>query len=579
VGTIVSRSLFASIVGVLVIAAAPQRLHIFTDAVSGSVRPGGQVHRPPAPADTQTYTHYVRPDGSPTSFCTQREPCSLTRAVSLVGSSNMRPGSSVLVQHGADGIYSQAALIFEGSGAADNPIRFVAEDGVRLTGTRFRAPASGWTRVADRQYTYRLPWDAEATFAVGNVAQRPPVSTWRPIVVDDRLPPFTQSLGRPFTLDFPIRYDARSAIDEVEAQHCTFWNDRRTEALYVHMCHDGPPAEADNVYLGSSGWGSITINGDYLLLENLAIEQVTGTALKVNPSAHGTILRKITARAAQVWLEGVNTLAEDLDVSHVIAQGTRSNQCYDANPDFGQGECWNASGDGRALLIGRQGRDASSGQVVRRARVHRSWNGARMDGRHTLEDSTFWGFPNHTFEASGSGGVIRNSVFLNGQDSLYLSAEPFDDLTVENNVFFNGTLFWVNRDKKGGKPPSPWRFRYNILKSVVYDDKTYSSATADCNLWIPSTTSTTAMMRVSGTDGASDASYWTLDEVRSRTPLERNSVALPASKWTDGTLFRNFSGQAARDFDFSPVNPDSLVLCGQTVGPDFARRAIPRHND
>ena len=77
-------------------------------------------------------------------------------------------------------------------------------------------------------------------------------------------------------MDFPIRYTARSTVAEVEAQHCTFWNDRTNDLVYVHMCHDGPPADADNLYLGSSGWGSIVINGDYLWLENLAIEQATG---------------------------------------------------------------------------------------------------------------------------------------------------------------------------------------------------------------------------------------------------------------------------------------------------------------
>ena len=240
------------------------------------------------------------------------------------------------------------------------------------------------------------------------------------------------------------------------------------------------------MYLGSAGWGSVIINGDYLTLENIAIEQVTGTALKVNPSSQGTILRNVAARAAQVWLEGVNTLAEDLDISHQITQGTHPTQCYDANPDFGRGECWNASGDGRALLIGRQGRDASTGQVVRRARVSRSWNGARIDGRQTLEASTFWGFPNHTLEASGTGVTIRDNVFLNGQDSTYLEGEVLDELTVEHNVFVNAALFWVSRDRAGGKPPTAWRFRYNILAALVYDDKTYPAVTADCNLWISS---------------------------------------------------------------------------------------------
>lgn len=523
-----------------------------------------------------TYSHYVRPDGSDSSFCSSSEPCSLTRAVSLIGTSNMRPGSIVLLQYGGDGVYSQNTLTFGGSGTATEPIRFIGEENVRLTGTRTRAPAAVWAKAPGREYTWRMAWDESNNFAVGNVAQRPPVSTWKPIKVDDRLPPFTVSLGRPFTLDFPIRFTLRASVAEVEAQHCTYWPDRANGFVYVHMCHDGPPADADNVYLGPSGWGSVVINGDYLTLEHIAIEQVTGTALKVNPSAMGTILRNVTARAAQVWLEGVNTLAEDLDISHVITQGKHPTQCYDANPDFGKGECWNASGDGRALLIGRQGRDSSTGQIVRRARIHRSWNGARMDGRHTLEGSTFWGFPNHTLEASGTGGNIRHNVFVNGQDSLYLEGEPFEDLTVEHNVFVNGALFWVSRDREGGTTPNGWRFRYNILSTLVYDDKTYPSVTSDCNLWLAS--SSTAMLKITGTGGASDLVYTTLDAIRSKTPLERNSMMMAGSKWTDGTLFSRFSGQSTFDFDFTPVNPDSIVLCGEVVGPDATRRAVPRPN-
>ena len=59
----------------------------------------------------------------------------------------MPPGSTVLVQRGADGIYSQAALTFAGSGAAGNPIKFIGENGVRITATRVKPDAAGWTLV------------------------------------------------------------------------------------------------------------------------------------------------------------------------------------------------------------------------------------------------------------------------------------------------------------------------------------------------------------------------------------------------------------------------------------------------
>ena len=520
-------------------------------------------------AQSARYTHFVRPDGSATSFCTASEPCSLTRAVSLIGSASMRPGSVVLLQHGIDGVYSQATLTLDGSGTADDPIRFIGENLVRLTGTRTKPPANEWARVPDRHFTYRMPWDA---FTVGTVAQRPPVSTWRPIRVDDRLPPFTQSLGRPFSLDFPIRYTGRSSVDQVEAQHCTFWHDTRSAVVYVHMCHDGKPEGPDQLYLSPSGWGAVVINGDNLTLENVAIEHVNGTGLKVNPSADGTVLRRITARAAQVWLEGVNTLAEDLDISHVITQGTHPTQCYDANPDFGAGECWNAGGDGRALLVGRERRTTSFGQVVRRAKVHRSWNGARVDGRQTLQHSTIWGFPNHALEASGTGGVFRHNVILNAQDSIFLGTNPFDDLTVEHNIFVNSAYFTVSNHGNGGTTPTiGWRFRYNILAGIVFDEKTFSTVDSDCNLYIPHSGVSSAM-KVIATDGGRAVDYDTLDEIRSKTPLDRRSMMLPPAAWTDRALFRHYVGQASSDFDFSPASAQPFELCGRRIGPETTLR-------
>ncbi len=97
----------------------------------------------PAAVKAITYTHFVSPNGSATSLCTLQQPCSLTRAVTLAGSASMPPGSNVLVQFGADGIYSQPPLTFDGSGAAGNPIKFIGENGVRITGSRVKPACVG----------------------------------------------------------------------------------------------------------------------------------------------------------------------------------------------------------------------------------------------------------------------------------------------------------------------------------------------------------------------------------------------------------------------------------------------------
>jgi hypothetical protein len=514
------------------------------------------------------YSHFVTPNGSATSQCTQQEPCNLMRAAALAGSQSMPPGSTVLLQRGADGIYSQGSLNFAGSGAAGNPIKFIGENGVRITGTRVKPAPSAWTLVPGRQYTYQLDWDEAAQFTP-LPAQRPPVANWRPILVEDRRPPFTTPSNRRFDLWFPPLYSSRSSIDDVEAQAGTAWHDAANNKLYVHLFDDtAPPRDATNLYLTSPGWGTVTINGDYIWLENLTIEHATPEGLRVNLSANGTVLKGITALASIVNLRGTNTLAEDLNVSHVIRQRTDPTECYDANPSFGVGECWNANGIGQALAIGVEGNAGSSGQIVRRAFVHRSWNGAGIHGANTLEHSRFWGFPNHTLGGSGTGSVIRHNVFLNGQDSIYYERNAFDDLTVEYNVLFNSALFWVSNNGTGGVPPKSWRFRYNVVPAITYDDKTLPSVAADCNVYIPSSAANTFLVKVTGTDGRRGTEYATLADVRANTTLDDNSVALPMAKWTDGTLFRRFVNQTLEDFDFGPVaNAASLAPCGGRSGP------------
>ena len=55
----------------------------------------------------------------------------------------------------------------------------------------------------------------------------------------------------------------------------------------------------------------------------------------------------------------------------------------------------------------------------------------------------------------------------------------------------NGALFWVSDNGVGGIRPTRWRFRYNIIPAITYDDKTYPAATADCNVFIPASAENT----------------------------------------------------------------------------------------
>ena len=82
-----------------------------------------------------------------------------------------------------------------------------------------------------------------------------------------------------------------------------------------------------------------------------------------------------------------------------------------------------------------------------------------------------------------------------------------------------------------------------------------------------------------GSDEGSGRLYPSLDQIARKTRLDRRSIALPSSKWRDGTLFRKYAGQSSTDYNFSPVRPELLEMCGQTVSPNLsADRAIPSHD-
>ena len=135
-------------------------------------------------------------------------------------------------------------------------------------------------------------------------------------------------------------------------------------------------------------------------------------------------------------------------------------------------------------------------------------------------------------------------------------------------MLLHGALFWVSNNGAGGVPPKSWRFRYNVVPAITYDDKTYPSVAADCNVFIPSSAASTFLMKVTGTDGRRGFEYNTLADIQANTPLEGHSVALPAAKWTDGTLFRRFVNQTSDDFDFGAVgNATGLAPCGGRSGP------------
>ena len=531
-------------------------------------------------AEVPTYSHFVRPDGSPTSSCSQAQPCTLARAFALAATPGMPCGSIV---HVAAGYYVQAVLVYGPSQtcSADHYVKFIGDAGAVVTGLEVEPSAAGFRLTSGRTYTYEIAWNEadSGKFTVGVVAQREP-STWTSITVEDRFPPFDTESEMQFELDVPVAFTERSSIDEVELHRCTFWNDTSANKVYVHMCHNAIPVTNDDLYFGRARWGDIIVQGDGLWWENIDVRYVSltlGAGLLVEPTAARTVVKLTEFRSAAVEMGGNGTLAEDIEIGYAIVQGPAADGCYDQDSNTSgrtARSCWNANGQSGALLLGIIGSSASSGQVVRRAYIHRSWNGAHVAGANTLEDSILWGFPNHNLTAGGTGGVIRSNVAANSQESIHLNFSPFDRLTIENNLFLHGALFWTSYNQDGGTPTTAWTFRNNIAAGLVIEDLTYPGLTSNCNLWIKDYRGPyTGFVSMDNPNYAGGAvfSHTSLADFRAAHPaLDRNSRELPASKWTDGTQFANFVSQRNPTFSFNPAGPSAEALnmpaCGR-VGP------------
>ena len=78
---------------------------------------------------------------------------------------------------------------------------------------------------------------------------------------------------------------------------------------------------------------------------------------------------------------------------------------------------------------------------------------------------------------------------------------------MEHNLFVNMSYFTVSNAGRGGTTPSiGWRFRYNILAVIVFDEKAYATVEADCNLYLPNA-ATSVLMKIVGSDGEQAVSY------------------------------------------------------------------------
>lgn len=542
-------------------------------------------------------THWVAANGNASSNCTEGDPCTWARSFALAGTATLPAGSWV---HMACGIYSQAQINPTVNASPGFPIKWVgattAADCVRSTGTRTALPAAGWSLSTDCSgtctYTYEHAFDEATLYTVANVAQRPNmtdangrlnVSTWVPIEVDDRASPlFATPSFRVFHLVQPVRYTQRFTVADVEAQHCTFFHSTAANKLYIHHCSERAPSDADNFYAGSTGWGTIDLEADDYWFENINWEQTTGQGLLTQNAATRFTGVNLRGMASQFWFQGTHHTLSGLTVSQVYGQGDAGGaECYSAQ--YGGGganarSCWNAQGDGNQIVFGEPGTGFSYTGTVTNIRAERGWNGIQVWGSYSIDGAVVWGIANHGGFGVGSNVTLRNYICAASQDCWYTEGWSWENHVYEHNLFYNGTLFWANRDGNSNDivAPTTWTFRYNIVANVNTDVRTQPTRDGDCNVWLPRN-ATHTWLGILPVDGVgSNPLYDTLAEIQAGTDDEDNSVSLAHTAWTNGSVFRNFTSQEnALDFTLASASP--LTVCGVRAGPaNLALFGLPR---
>jgi hypothetical protein len=533
----------------------------------------------PAP---DTPTHWVSPSGAATSNCSKAAPCSITRAFALAGTAAMPAGS--VVSWGA-GIYTQPMISTTGGGTATAPIRFIGAgtdygNGTRMTGTRTPLPADGWTLCPNAVWTYCMAFDEVTNYTVALVAQRPPVDTWVPIIVDDRQAyGGWQPSGRAYTLDEPVRYTRVYSTAATEAQHCTFYHDTTNNILKLHPCREVAPTDADNYYAGPDKWGTVTVtgNGDYLSVENVGWEHTTAHGLLILDSASGVNFSNIRMLASAMWAKGRGTTATDLRITTVGSQGAPSVECYSAQyggAGLASRSCWQARAQGYNLLLGTENTGYYYNQVFDRVTLDRGWNAIEISGKNTVNHATFWGFANHGGQSSGSGVVVTNSVVMNSQDSWFSSDEDWGPHTFEHNLFYSSILFWCGRSGAANgaicpaEPPG-WTVRLNIIGSMVTDWMDEPTLHRDCNVWM-GRNFTADLLRISQATADVTRDYKTVEAIRAATTNDDNSKQLPSGRWYDRSIFAEFTSQEQWPVRLrvTPGATADLTLCGGVAGPD-----------
>ncbi len=129
-------------------------------------------------------------------------------------------------------------------------------------------------------------------------------------------------------------------------------------------------------------------------------------------------------------------------------------------------------------------------------------------------------------------------------------------------------LFLGQQQRPRRRGPKSWRFRYNVLPAITYDDKTYPAVTADCNVFIPSSACEYVPDESHRHGRPAGFEYDTLADIQANTALEDHSVALPHRNGPTEHCSGGYVNQTSDDFDFGPVaNAAALAPCGGRSGP------------
>ena len=319
------------------------------------------------------------------------------------------PGDTFLFKSGR---YGNGPASFKRTGTATAPITYRAIGDVVIG--RFVDVRDEDFKPTTLPNVYSLAWTNPAGPA------RPHQTFYDPILVDDP----SSSIFTMRQEDGPLGLSPAPDDAALVAHEGTYRWDSASKLLRVHpYSNRAPSASGTDLVVALSG-NSINVEAgvQYNVFDGFRIAYGNASNFQVNGSNNRFL--NLSFQGVPWGLRGTNNYAQKITVTHVINRG----------PEW----LWYDSGSGTALVV------TGTGHRLENIEVFHSWNasvGAENAPGLVIDGLRAHGAPNHCSSLTSTNLTIRNAVYYNCQEALYLAQSNnvlFENVTVAGGILLQG---------------------------------------------------------------------------------------------------------------------------------------------